>query len=71
MKNSLDFTLSFDTICSIQNMPSLKDIEQKPRPSNNSCAFRVHQREPDEDEVLGMNPAFIDLDERKVFIDFC
>ena len=52
-------------------MPSLKDIEQKPRPSNNSCAFRVHQREPDEDEVLGMNPAFIDLDERKVFIDFC
>jgi len=41
-----------------------KDMDQKP--SNNSCAFRVHQPELDEDEVLGMNPAFIDLDERKV-----
>merc|ERR1712150_64456 len=60
-----------DCILSFSDMPdidihnvikiSLRLALDTPR----SCAFRVHQREPDCDDQLGMNPAFIDLDERR------
>ena len=73
----LSFTFN-DCILSFSDMPdidihdvikiSLRLCRDTPR----SCAFRVHQRETDSDSALGMNPAFIDLDERRVRkMNFC